>query len=40
MFVLEAETDAVQTHNGAAAIKSAWGIDVAVGSGGGLSLLN
>ena len=40
MFVLEAETDAVQTHNAAAAIKSAWGVDVAVGSGGGLSLLN
>jgi len=38
-FVLEAETDAVQTHNAADAIKSAWGVDVAIGAGGGLSLL-
>ncbi|WP_418752087.1 hypothetical protein [Frisingicoccus sp.] len=39
-FVLEAETDAVQTHNAADAIKSAWGVDVSIGSGGGLSLQN
>lgn len=39
-FVLEAEVDAVQTHNAADAIKSAWGADVAIASGGGLSLLN
>lgn len=29
-FCLEAEVDAVQTHNAAEAIKSAWGVDVAV----------
>lgn len=29
-FVLEAEVDAVQTHNAAEAIKSAWGIDATV----------
>ena len=36
-FNIEAEVDAVQTHNAADAIKSAWGVDVAV-SGGSLSL--
>ena len=29
-FVLEAEVDAVQTHNAAEAIKSAWGVDATV----------
>lgn len=38
MFHLEAEVDAVQTHNAQDAIKSAWGVDVNVGSGGTLSL--
>lgn len=37
-FNLEAEVDAVQTHNAAEAIKSAWGIDVNVGPDGSLSL--
>lgn len=37
-FNLEAEVDAVQTHNAADAIKSAWGVDVNVSSGGQLSL--
>ena len=37
-FSLEAEVDAVQTHNAADAIKSAWGVDVAVSSDGILSL--
>lgn len=37
-FVLEAEVDAVQTHNAVDAIKSAWGVDVAVGADGSLSL--
>ena len=29
-FTLEAEVDAIQTHNAKDAIKSAWGIDVNV----------
>lgn len=37
-FVLEAEVDAVQTHNAVDAIKSAWGVDVAVSDNGHLSL--
>lgn len=36
-FMLEAEVDGVQTHNAAEAIKSAWGIDVAVNGDGNLS---
>lgn len=34
-FIIEAEVDAVQTHNAAAAIKSAWGVDVTVDSSTG-----
>jgi len=37
-FMIEAEVDAVQTHNAEDAIKSAWGVDVNVGSDGSLSL--
>ncbi len=37
-FVLEAEVNAVQTHNAEEAIKSAWGVDVSVGPDGSLSL--
>ena len=37
-FHLDAEVDAVQTHNAEAAIKSAWGIDVKVSEDGSLSL--
>lgn len=37
-FNLEAEVDAVQTHNGKDAIKSAWGVDVNIASDGTLSL--
>lgn len=37
-FNLAAEVDAVQTHNAADAIKSAWGVDVNVASDGTLSL--
>ena len=37
-FNLEAEVDAVQTHNAKDAIKSAWGIDVNVASDGTISL--
>lgn len=37
-FMIEAEVDAVQTHNAEDAIKSAWGVDVSVGSDGSLSL--
>lgn len=37
-FNVEAEVDAVQTHNAAEAIKSAWGIDVTVAADGSLSL--
>lgn len=36
-FCLEAEVDAVQTHNAADAIKSAWGVDVTVDSEGNLT---
>lgn len=35
---VEAEVDAVQSHNAADAIKSAWGVDVTVGGDGTLSL--
>ncbi len=35
---LEAEVDAVQTHNAQDAIKSAWGVDVEVGADGTLRL--
>lgn len=37
-FHVEAEVDAVQTHNAADAIKSAWGVDVSVSADGSLSL--
>lgn len=37
-FVLEANVDAVQTHNATEAIKSAWGVDVSIGADGSLSL--
>ncbi len=37
-FNVEAEVDAVQTHNAADAIKSAWGVDVAVAADGSISL--
>ncbi len=37
-FVLEAEVDAVQTHNAEDAIKSAWGVNVSIGGDGSLSL--
>lgn len=37
-FFIEAEVDAVQTHNAADAIKSAWGVDVTVNADGSLSL--
>lgn len=37
-FIIDAEVDAVQTHNAEDAIKSAWGVDVSVGSDGSLSL--
>ena len=37
-FNVEAEVDAVQTHNAAEAIKSAWGVDVNVVADGSLSL--
>ena len=33
-FNLEAEVNAVQTHNAAEAIKSAWGVDVNVSADG------
>ena len=36
--VVEVEGDAVQTHNAKDAIKSAWGVNVNVGSNGNLSL--
>lgn len=35
---LEVEVDAVQTHNGADAVKSAWGVDVDIAADGSLSL--
>ena len=37
-FEIEAEVDAVQTHNAEDAIKSAWGVDVSVSEDGALSL--
>lgn len=37
-FNLEAEVDAVQTHNGVDAVKSAWGVDVEIAPDGTLSL--
>ncbi len=37
-FVVEAEVDAVQTHNAVSAIKSAWGVDVEVDADGKLRL--
>lgn len=37
-FTIEAEVDAVQTHNAQDAIKSAWGVDVAVAGDGSISL--
>ncbi len=37
-FVLEAEVNAVQTHNAEDAIKSAWGVDASIGADGSLSL--
>ena len=37
-FVVEAEVDAVQTHNAVSSIKSAWGVDVEVGADGTLRL--
>lgn len=37
-FFLEAEVDAVQTHNAEDAIKSAWGVDVTVSADGSLGL--
>lgn len=37
-FNIEAEVDSVQTHNAAAAIKSAWGVDVNIAADKSLSL--
>ena len=37
-FAIDAEADAVQTHNAADAIKSAWGVDVNISADGTLSL--
>lgn len=37
-FALKAEVNAVQTHNAAQAIKSAWGVDVTVDADGNISL--
>lgn len=37
-FVLEAEVNAVQTHNAADAIKSAWGLDVTIDENGALDV--
>lgn len=37
-FDLEAEVNAVQTHNAEEAIRSAWGVDVSIGDDGSLSL--
>ena len=37
-FQVEAEVDAVQTHNAQDAIKSAWGVDVDVAANGDISL--
>ena len=36
---LEAEVDAVQTHNAQEAIRSAWGVDVNIAQDGTLSLV-
>lgn len=36
--MVEAEVDAVQTHNAQSAIKSAWGVDVEVDANGMLRL--
>ncbi len=38
-FNLKAEVHAVQTHNAAEAIKSAWGVDVAIAEDGTLNLI-
>lgn len=38
-FNLEVEVDAVQTHNAVDAIKSAWGVDVAIDASGNLRLV-
>lgn len=38
-FNVEAEVDAVQTHNAVDAIKSAWGVDVEIAADGTLSLV-
>lgn len=38
-FNLKAEVDAVQTHNAADAIKSAWGVDVSIEEDGTLALV-
>lgn len=37
-FMLEAEVDAVQTHNAASAVRSAWGVEVTVDEDGVLRL--
>lgn len=37
-FIVEAEVDAVQTHNAEDAIRSAWGVDVSISDSGALSL--
>lgn len=37
-FHLEAEVDAVQTHSGEDAVRSAWGVDVTVAEDGSLSI--
>ncbi|MCM1283560.1 MAG: hypothetical protein NC180_00325 [Muribaculaceae bacterium] len=37
-FIVEAEVDAVQTHNAEEAIRSAWGVDVNISDSGILSL--
>lgn len=37
-FVIQADVDAVQTHNVSAAVKSAWGVDVEVSEDGILSI--
>lgn len=37
-FIVDIETDAVQTHNAADAIKSAWGVNVTVDSNGDIEL--
>ena len=37
-FNIKVEADAVQTHNAAEAVNSAWGVDVSIGADGSLSL--